>query len=326
MNRLIRKTLLTTACLCKVEAVLRKWNHRPRVIFWHGVSQNRTEALTPENISYKDFIRQLDYLKRYYNVISMDEYYSRRFSGKWDGREVVLTFDDGYRNNRRVAMELLSERQLPFTVFVSTAHVDSGELFPTSLVRVFSAESAIRKLSLPSLDIDLPLLSEADRKVAAGLIGKKMKHASLAQVKRAVGELRRTVSPEAGKELELRWQELAPMNWNEVREIQRSGWGTIASHCMDHCCCHTGQDSEEVWRQLAGSKEKIERELQVPCHYFAYPNGDFTRESNEMLRKIGYRLGFSTGGTKHSTICDFAISRINVNAEFGKFKLLLELP
>ena len=43
---------------------------------------------------------------------------------------MVVTFDDGYRDNLRVAAPLLLKHGVPATFFIATGHVDSGRPFP----------------------------------------------------------------------------------------------------------------------------------------------------------------------------------------------------
>ena len=44
-------------------------------------------------------------------------------------RAVVVTFDDGYDDNYRVAFPILRELGMPATFFVSTGHIDSGRAY-----------------------------------------------------------------------------------------------------------------------------------------------------------------------------------------------------
>ena len=45
--------------------------------------------------------------------------------------------------------------------------------------------------------------------------------------------------------------------------------------------------------EIEESKKVIEYKLNKKCNYFAYPNGDFTDYSNEIVKE-NYSLGFST--------------------------------
>lgn len=56
------------------------------------------------------------------------------------GSGIAMTFDDGYRDNLRVAAPLLAELAVPFTVFVTPAFVESGD--PRYLSRTEISELA----------------------------------------------------------------------------------------------------------------------------------------------------------------------------------------
>lgn len=324
MTGFLKKPIITLSNFVGADKVLRKFNRRPKILFWHGVATANSDAVTPENISNSLFVRELDYLAAHYEVISLDEYYIRRISGNWSGHEVILTFDDGYRNNLTIAMPLLQERKLPFTVFVSTGHLDSGEYFPTSLVRMICLAGSLKKVRVPALGFDAELGDHSKRYLAASELGTRLKKIPLAVVDTVIAEMKSQLSDAEMSDLYGKYACLSPMTWSEVAEIVKYG-GLIASHCVSHCCCHAEQDTAVWQQQLSLSKETIEKRLGLPCHYFAYPNGDFTSSTNEFLRECGYRLGFSTSKTKKLDICDFALPRINANIEFSKFRLLINL-
>ena len=70
---------------------------------------------------------QLHYLARNFNVVSLETMVNRRTNGALPGaNEIVLTFDDGLRNNFTVVYPLLREFQIPATFFVCPALVESG--------------------------------------------------------------------------------------------------------------------------------------------------------------------------------------------------------
>jgi len=45
-------------------------------------------------------------------------------------RSVAITFDDGHANNLHLAYPMLQKYQLPATIFLSSAYVESGEMYP----------------------------------------------------------------------------------------------------------------------------------------------------------------------------------------------------
>ena len=72
-----------------------------------------------------DFRRQLDWLSGNREVVDLGEALVR-----WEEpgaeRLVVLTFDDGYRDNYTTAFPLLKELGLPFTLYLATDSIETG--------------------------------------------------------------------------------------------------------------------------------------------------------------------------------------------------------
>jgi len=80
------------------------------------------------NISMDQFTRQLDYLEENgYRVWPVERIVEHLQSDREiPDRTVALTVDDAYRSVYENAFPVLKERELPFTVFVSTDAVDRG--------------------------------------------------------------------------------------------------------------------------------------------------------------------------------------------------------
>ena len=73
-------------------------------------------AVTPD-----DFDDQCTYLRKNYNVISLDEMVDRVMQGKpQPPKAVALTFDDGYLDNYTQAFPVLQKHGLNATFYVTT--------------------------------------------------------------------------------------------------------------------------------------------------------------------------------------------------------------
>ena len=95
----------------------------PRLLIYHQVGS----ALRREmNVPLATFHRQLDWMQKRGEVVTLDAALMR-FGDPRANRLFVLTFDDGYLDLYTNAYPLLLERQLPFTLFLSTQPVESGE-------------------------------------------------------------------------------------------------------------------------------------------------------------------------------------------------------
>src|SRR4051794_14615381 len=69
--------------------------------------------------------------------------------------------------------------------------------------------------------------------------------------------------------------ELAPMGWDELRELAERGW-EIGSHTRTHPHLPALGD-EELATELRGSRAELEDRLGVRCTSLAYPYGDADR-------------------------------------------------
>src|SRR3989344_4724847 len=93
------------------------------ILAYHGVSAKKITSL--ENFDgkhvHKDlFEKQVRYLKKYYNILSLDDYInSVKYGKKLPANSVILTFDDGYRNNFTVLAPVAKKHKIPITIFLT---------------------------------------------------------------------------------------------------------------------------------------------------------------------------------------------------------------
>jgi len=97
------------------------------VLFYHRVADDRANSWTTSN---RVFARQIDWLARHFQLVSLEEA-QRRIQGDENTRPCVsITFDDGYAENCREAIPLLVRERIPCTYFVTLQNVLQGEPFP----------------------------------------------------------------------------------------------------------------------------------------------------------------------------------------------------
>jgi peptidoglycan/xylan/chitin deacetylase (PgdA/CDA1 family) len=78
-------------------------------------------------VTTPDFAWQLSWLQDHREVVDLEA-----AVGRWEDDDadslVVLTFDDGYQDTFITAFPLMAERGLPFTLYLATEMIDSGEV------------------------------------------------------------------------------------------------------------------------------------------------------------------------------------------------------
>ena len=116
------------------------WLNRKRVpiICYHSVTSDTAPVHHDphkQHLPLRLFLRQLDFLDRKYNVISLSDYVAaRRARRTLPDYSIILTFDDGFEDFYSVVAPQLRQRKMPATVFVITDRafgrfVPQGETF-----------------------------------------------------------------------------------------------------------------------------------------------------------------------------------------------------
>lgn len=101
-----------------------------KILAYHSVAPGESDFTRGIDVTVHPgtFANQLDYLMRYYNIVSLHELANRLKTGRPVGGYVVITFDDGFADNHEWAWPLLRQRGLPATICVSTDAIDNAEM------------------------------------------------------------------------------------------------------------------------------------------------------------------------------------------------------
>ena len=67
----------------------RTFNKTPRVLFYHGVDTIIDSSVQTLHLLPDVFEAEMQYLRKHYDVISMDEYYERFVSAGFNGIEIT---------------------------------------------------------------------------------------------------------------------------------------------------------------------------------------------------------------------------------------------
>ena len=104
-----------------------KWlpKNRSSILMYHSVS-DMSEYFS--SVAVADFTRQMEYLaEKKFSVISLAELARRLKTMEPLGGSIVLTFDDGYKDNYTNAFPILEKFGFPATIFVTTGLVGKAD-------------------------------------------------------------------------------------------------------------------------------------------------------------------------------------------------------
>jgi peptidoglycan/xylan/chitin deacetylase (PgdA/CDA1 family) len=286
------------------------------ILCYHGVTQ---ESLPPEHHQYRtairaaDFAEHLKWIERRFVPVSAAAVRDGLLGGKALPRHAVLvTFDDGYRNNFAIAAPILRKHGIPAIFFLSTGYIDTGELYWYDELRLRLAAWRAAEIRLPGSSERRPWPGEpAARRALAQRISASLKTVPNED---RLGYLDYTHRETPEWEAERGERELLrPMNWEEARSLAAQGF-EIGSHTVDHPIL-SRLDLEALRRELRASKSRIEEAAGTTCFAIAYPNGKSSDISPAVVAETeaaGYDLGFAMDERLHPLSGDrFRISRVS---------------
>ena len=104
-----------------------------KILLYHGVSKNKNigiENFSLKHIYFDVFYKQMKFLKKNFDIISMDQFvYLNQNKINFPKKTLVITFDDGFINNKTVAAPILSSLNIPCIFYISTNFIDSKKMF-----------------------------------------------------------------------------------------------------------------------------------------------------------------------------------------------------
>ncbi len=308
-----KKELLSKVLLrAQLFRILREVRKDVLVIFgWHRISP-RSGFETPfaEDVygpTPDEFEQAIVWLKENTRIISEDELLDFVARKKGPGRlSVLVTFDDGYRDNYALAYPILKKHGVPAVFFLPSKMIDDRAMGWWDLSAFILKHTKKQQIDLGGRRFSLP----GERDQAIAFFHKTMQLERYETTKDLVAEVAKACEVELPAR-EAREKEL--MSWAEVREVADGGV-TISSHTHTHRVLAT-LDPASQREELALSKAMLEEKIGRPVRSIAYPVGGyshFTAETRNLARDVGYSLGYSfcTGFNRFSDISAFDVKRM----------------
>lgn len=272
-----------------------------RIVVYHRIMDGMLASGFPFDYELVDatvdgFDRELRFLASNYDVISFaDVINALDNGGALPARPLLITLDDGFRDNYVHALPLLKKYALPATLCLAAAYIGGRETFWYDRLACIVLNLDGNRLEFDRGDrvIDLPVERAGRARVFRqlmkefGALGNDRRLSVLAEINDRYGTVYEDL-PDEVRALSL------PLSWEEVNEMVAAGVAP-ASHTLTHPFL-SRLSAGEVERELAGSKALIEARTGTRVDVVAYPNGqpqDFSEQVKMAARDAGYALGLS---------------------------------
>jgi peptidoglycan/xylan/chitin deacetylase (PgdA/CDA1 family) len=266
-------------------------SRRPVTLVYHSIPRGHHEARAPDagsiELDAHAFEKQVAFLKRNFDPIFPADFDTQR--SRLGRIRVLLTFDDGFRNNAEVAAPILRKYGVPALFFVSSRHTTPGKYlwfaYLSNLAMYFKGAGFVFR--------DRFMDMSPERREAT------------------VNELRQTLlglTPHPGAMYRAIEEELPPledfvsepelldhcagMSVEQVEELARDPLFSIGVHTVDHPYL-TRCEEDEMARQISDNKAWLESVCKRECDAVAYPLGDYDLTVLRWCRELGLTRGYA---------------------------------
>ncbi len=279
---------------------------------------NRHLDVTPEFLAA--VVRRLR--QRDIDIVDLDEA-MRRLGGASSGRRfVVLTFDDGYRNNLTEAYPILKAAEAPFTVYVATGLIDRVALPWWDVVGAAVAGNRRIVGRIGAAELDLRSRSLREKAAALETTIRALADTGEDEQRRAVARLAAAHGVDA-----IGLCDELMMDWGELRSLAADPLVTIGAHTVGHYAL-SRLDPLRAREEMAASRARLHEKAGVTARHFAYPYGS-AATADEREFALARELGFETAVTTRRGVLQggeaatpFALPRISVNGGYQAIRYL----
>ena len=112
-----------------------------RILMYHKVSLSETDFLTVSVVQLK---QQLNWLKEHYQIIKLSDLHQHiALKNELPPKALLITFDDGYKNNYELAYPVFKELNIPFSIFLVSDFINQSMMYDNSLQDFLTSDNLL---------------------------------------------------------------------------------------------------------------------------------------------------------------------------------------
>ncbi|MFK7947621.1 MAG: polysaccharide deacetylase family protein [Saprospiraceae bacterium] len=244
--------------------------HQPfTILYAHQVAENSVSYYPDSFILTDDFRKQLRWLKRRFEVITLSEAVKRKHQGDDLRNCVALTFDDGFRSCYDLIAPMLTDEKLSATFFINNNTIDNQQfMWRTALLYIQNkvpapkVHHALLHMKASNKKIDLRKLSNLwQMSEKEERLQKIWNRCDLPPVKSVLNHLK------------------PYMTSQQVQALHQANF-EIGGHTFSHPFCNH-LTIDELHKEITTSNNDLEKSLDISIRHFSYPFGNRPTEDFE---------------------------------------------
>ena len=271
---------------------------------YHGVTDaepaNPIGNVYGYNLPVDTFRQQMAYLHEHCNVISAADAVSGVVQR--NGRKnVVITFDDGYRNFITNAFPLLMKYNLPALLSLPTSFVFHRKPLWNDALEYAVVRTSKQHIHLQWGNLNRYARLTDSHEKRAFLLWLHEQATRIRQESRSdfIGTIFRALEVDYDADAILTVSDYEPIGINEIKCLVESGLIELASHTSNHYSLVQLQ-LKNLDQELRISRTEIETSTGVPCRYLCIPGGAYTETVIAKAYDAGFDSVFTSDYSEHS--------------------------
>jgi len=277
-----------------------------RIICYHGICKKDHLKFNNTFITLEMFEEHLKFYKKYFNVISLEDYYSEHFSE--DRFNICISFDDGYKNNYKYVLPFLKKYQLSATFFITAISEMGYDILWNDflgIVTKYGRGKISYKNEIFYKDQYGKYISAINNEPLVERI-----RSGTYDLKVEMMQSFSSMDFRSKKDDEDFWQQMTPA---EIRELSECEFCTIGSHGYYHNDL-AKLSIEDATKEMVHSKSYLESITGKNISALAFPYGTYTRAIIAEAKKAGYDKLLALDFRFKEDVSDFAMrERFTVN-------------
>lgn len=262
-----------------------------RVLCFHGVCPDGVPFINGRFMHLSQFRELLMTLKQQTHILSAEDFHAGILSP--DRLNILLTFDDGYRNNKELVLPVLEELAIP-SVWFATGR---STFLYTDLLDI-AADSG----KLPGALYELAGVRPGKAKE----LKKRIVHADASTV-RAASEMLASATEGLDEKYRV-FREL--LGDEELKELSTHPLVYVGNHSFNHFNL-TCIPAEEVSSEILRCEERLSKSELNTYRWMAIPFGAYSSSTLEILENYKYCRIFVNGRSEDSG--EYITERLTVN-------------
>lgn len=280
-----------------------------KILCYHGVIKNNNSKgvvnYNSKHISEKNFEKQMIFLKKNQNVISLKDFLRLKKRKK---NLTIITFDDGFKNNYLSAYKILKKYNLPATFFICPGLINKKKLFWVDQIETFFHFTKKKFFDFYLEDKENFDISNLRKKI---LVCEKIKNfcknINNTEKNKLVYKLKKSLLIIKPKKIR-RFHDT--LTWSQIKKMNKNNLFDFGIHSWNH----------EIYSRLTIKDQNSNIKKSIKClsnilnekiYLSSYPEGkktDFNKETVSIMKRHGIK------------VCPMAIPGVNTYSS-NKFYL-----